>query len=296
MGSRSEPGVGTASTPQPDPPTSQRPASRGPLSPTPPSLATTTVGAGSSCDDRRSAPSLATTSHRPPRLARTSHRTAPPREDLSAQPPRPARTSQPNRPASRGPLSPTAPPREDLSARPRPTSQQPRSAHVPHATTGAASLIGERASSSWAERRASAAPTRRCSALRACAPPVSPCSPRVRGRPRTQRHFSPTCFARRRKLRRCACSGCQSAALRVRGGDKPVRSCATDSIAPPPNLSARPRPASPRPPSSPRPTSPRPPSSPPPSLATTSKLAPAQPRDDLGRRMFLMRRPAQRAL
>ncbi len=75
--------------------------------------------------------------------------------------------------------------------------------------------------------------------------------PRVRGQPRTQRHFTPTCFARRRKLRRvvlafagsrepsdtsrrlasqdggsfvAACSGCQSAALRVNGGrDAPPR-------------------------------------------------------------------------
>ncbi len=36
--------------------------------------------------------------------------------------------------------------RNNLSPRHRPASQRPRSAHVPHATTGAASLVGERAS------------------------------------------------------------------------------------------------------------------------------------------------------
>ncbi len=318
-----------------------------------------------------------------------------------------------------------------LSARPRPTSQQPsqRPAQPRHAPVGACSscddrrsepdrrasifLLGrapsgqqsERASSSWAERRAD---NRASEHL-----PLGPSAERVMPPLVGARRFAPA----RRRSPPNACSGCQSAALRVRGGDNGTRYgfrsvCCHDlpgrahskrattsqlasaqprnnsklAPAPTPNhLSARPRPASQQPPSStprqlpttsplappslattsvgdgssvddrrseprrrasiwnswaerradkhcparawgrqwnalripqrllprpprsspfqarnhlsarPRPASQQPPSSPPRQLPTTSPLAPAQPRNNLGRRRFLRRRPAQRA-
>ncbi len=128
------------------------------------------------------------------------------------------------------------------------------------------------------------------------APPVSPCSPRVRGRPRTQRHFSPTCFARRRKLRRCACSGCQSAASPARAWGRQARAIVRYgfSSAPPPTSQLSPllfaTTLSATPPSLAT-TSQRDPAQPrhhfsatPPSLATTSQVAPAQPRNHLSGR------------
>ncbi len=206
----------------------------------------------------------------------TAHpRPASPRP-LSAPPPNLATTSQ------RAP----AQPRHDLSARPRPTSPRPRSATVPPSTTGAASLMGERASSSRAERRADKQRPAQRAPWASEHLPLGPSAERV---------LPPRVGAARRRSPPNACSGCQSAALRVRGGDTGDR--ATDSVAHAAtasgsspfqarnHLSARFRPAPQRPPSSP-----------PPNLATTSKLAPAQPRNNHGRRRFLRRRPAQRAL
>ncbi len=174
-----------------------------------------------------------------------------------------------------------AQPRHDLQARPRPASRRPRSAHVPHATTGAASLIGERASDSRAERRASAAPTRR-----RCAPPVS------------QTH-APGC-----QSAACACVGeTRERATDSHGvfrHDLPGRSI--PSPHPPPAPPAQPRPDlkfAPRPARA----QPRSATVPPSTTGAASLIGErasssrAERRADKhSRRRFLRRRPAQRAL